>query len=217
MKKKRSKRGIRKKKENFSLKQEYNSCFNFIKDSRNFIYAAILIFFIFTALGFFFEDIINSFFRTYLSTDLNAQLLNYISDLLHKTEGMDHKQLMGFIFVNNLQSSFFGMVLGVLFGIFPFIAIISNGYILGFVAMLSVKAQGVGILWRILPHGIFELPAVFISLGLGLKLGMFIFQKNKIKTLKDNFWNSLRVFLLIVIPLLILASIIEGTLISLAR
>ena len=34
-------------------------------------------------------------------------------------------------------------------------------------------------LFRLLPHGIFELPAIFISLGLGLRFGMFIFQKEK--------------------------------------
>jgi len=68
-------------------------------------------------------------------------------------------------------------------------------------------------LWRILPHGIFELPAVFIALGMGLKFGGFIFQKEKIKSLREYFWNSLRVFLFVVLPLLIIAGIIEGTLI----
>ena len=71
------------------------------------------------------------------------------------------------------------------------------------------------VLWRIFPHGIFELPAVFISLGLGLKLGTFIFQRNKLKAFAEFFWNSLRVFLFIVLPLLIIAAIIEGSLIFL--
>jgi len=42
---------------------------------------------------------------------------------------------------------------------------------------LSVGIEGYGILWRLVPHGIFELPAVFISLGLGIKLGTFIFRE----------------------------------------
>ena len=93
---------------------------------------------------------------------------------------------------------------------------IANGYILGFVSSMSVESAGVASLGKIIPHGIFELPAIFISLGLGLKFGTFAFQKNKAKSFKNYLINSLRVFLLIVIPLLIIAGIIEGTLIFLA-
>ena len=125
---------------------------------------------------------------------------------------MSQGELINFILLNNLQSSFFGMIFGVLLGILPVIVIIANGYLLGFVASISIEAEGVLILWRLLPHGVFELPAVFISLGLGLKLGTFIFQKEKIQSLKKYFWNSLRIFLFIVLPLLIIAAIIEGSL-----
>ena len=93
------------------------------------------------------------------------------------------------------------------------IVAVINGYLLGFVASIAVNSNGIGSLWRILPYGIFELPAVFISLGLGLKFGTFLRQKNKGKYFKDYFWNCIRIFILIVIPLLIIAGIIEGTLI----
>ena len=91
-----------------------------------------------------------------------------------------------------------------------------NGYVLGFVAYLVVNSDGILVLWRLFPHGIFELPAIFISLGLGLKVGTFIFQKKKFESLKKYSLNSLRVFLFIVLPLLIIASIIEGSLIYLS-
>ena len=93
-------------------------------------------------------------------------------------------------------------------GFFPVIFAIANGYVLGFVASATVEVQGISILWRLFPHGIFELPAIFISLGLGLKLMTFIFEKNKLKTLKIYLKNSLRVFLFIIIPLLIIAAVI---------
>ena len=57
------------------------------------------------------------------------------------------------------------------------------------------------------------MPAVFISLGLGLKLGMFIFSKKPGLELRKRFFESLNVFLFIVVPLLIIAAIIEGILI----
>jgi len=203
------------KKEQFTLRGEYKKSFVFLKKSRHFIYIAILLFFIFVALGFFFEDLINLFFKTFFNINLNDQIIEYIRVLLLKTEGMSGKELVGFIFVNNLQSSFFGLILGILIGLFPLVALISNGYLLGFVAMLSIESQGIGILWRLLPHGVFELPAVFISLGLGLKLGMYIFIKKRSDSFKGWFLNSLRVFVLIVFPLLIIAAVIEGFLIVL--
>jgi stage II sporulation protein M len=132
---------------------------------------------------------------------------------LQETEGMGHGQLVGYIFFRNLQSSLIGMLLGVVFGIFPLLALVFNGYLLGFVAFISVKAHGVWVLWRVLPHGIFELPAVFLSLGLGLRLGFSIFSKSERFGFKNSFLNSLRIFLLIVFPLLVIAAIIESSLI----
>ena len=82
---------------------------------------------------------------------------------------------------------------------------------------MSINTDGGLSLWKILPHGIFELPAVFIALGIGIKLGMFIFQKKKLESLKNYSINSLRVFLLIILPLLVIAGIIEGTLIFLLK
>ena len=88
---------------------------------------------------------------------------------------------------------------------------------MGFVAEESVEAAGVLSLWRILPHGVFELTAVFISLGMGLKLGTFIFVGEKIKSFKRFLYESINVFIFVVFPLLVLAAIIEGLLITLLR
>jgi len=59
------------------------------------------------------------------------------------------------------------------------------------------------------------LPALFISLGLGLRIGTFIFEKDKIKTLKIYLIKSIKVFFFVIIPLLVIAAVIEGSLISL--
>jgi stage II sporulation protein M len=198
---------MKKKVKKFSLKNEYKKCFDYLKDSKRFIFSIVAIFLIFTLLGFFLPA----------SDSLAQQILKFIEELVLKTEGMSQGELIKFILLNNVQSSFFGMIFGVFLGIFSIIATISNGYLLGFVASMIVKSEGFLILWRLLPHGIFELPAIFISLGLGVKFGTFIFQKNKIKSFKEYFSNSLRVFLLIIIPLLIVAAIIEGSLMALVN
>jgi len=189
----------------FNLKKEFNKSLNYIKESKNFIYIVIAIFFFFAFVGFFIPT----------PDSISEQLLKFIQELMEKTSGMNQFELIQYIFLNNLQSSFFGLVLGVFFGIFPIITTIVNGYILGFVSIKVVSVEGIFVLWRLFPHGIFELPAVFISLGLGLKFGSFIFQKKKFDSLKDYFVNSLRVFFFIVFPLLVIAAIIEGSLIAL--
>ncbi len=189
------------KKRDFNLREEYKENWDYIKESKNFIYLIIAVFFVFAFVGFFIP----------VPDAVAEQILHFIQELLEKIQGMNQNELISFIFLNNLQSSFFVMVFGVFLGIFPVVGAILNGYLLGFVASMGVGEGGVSVLLRLLPHGIFELPAVFISLGLGLKLGTFVFQEEKIHSLKKYFWNSLRIFFFIVIPLLILAAIIEGS------
>ncbi len=195
----------RKKREEFSISKEYKKSWAYVKESRNFIYAAVGVFVFFVLVGYFIPA----------PQIIVEQIRKLIEEVLRQTEGMSMFELIGFIFFRNALVSFIGILFGILFGVTPLFFSIENGYVLGFVSKLSVQADGFLSLWRILPHGIFELPAVFISLGLGIKLGTFMFQKKKLKSLKDYLKNSLRTFLLIILPLLIVAGIIEGTLIFL--
>lgn len=163
------------------------------------------VFVIFALLGFFI-----------MPPDFIIQeILKSIQELLLRTEGMSTIELISFIFSNNLQVSFFGFVFGVFIGFISVLIALFNGYFLGFVSGLVVSNENVFALWRLLPHGVFELTAVVISLALGVKFGSFIFQKNIAESFKNYFWNGLRIFLFIVTPLLLLAAVIEGLLIGL--
>ena len=155
-------------KENF-FKEQYKQSWSFLKKSRYYIYLIIGIFFLFAFVGFVFPT----------PEILSKEIIKFIQELSEKTKGLGTFGLIKFIFLNNLQSSFFGMMLGVFFGIFSVIFSIVNGYVLGFVAALVVGQEGILVLWKLLPHGVFELPAIFISLGLGMKFGSFVFKKNK--------------------------------------
>jgi len=187
------------------IKEQYKLSWKYLKESRNFIYWIIGIFLFFSLVGFFLP----------VPYSIQQQIFDFIRELLEQTLGMSGSELVSFIFLNNLQSSFIGMIFGFVLGILPVTLAVANGYLIGFVSALSVQEAGILSLWRLLPHGIFELPAIFISLGLGLKCGTFIFKKNKAKTFRSFLWNSLRVFVFVVLPLLIIAAIMEGVLISL--
>ena len=142
-------------------------------------------------------------------------IVAFVKELLKKTQNLNMGEMIIFILNNNLRGSFIAMLLGVFLGIYPLVMALFNGYVLGFAANESVKAEGFSILSRLVPHGIFEFPAILLSLAMGTKFGMFIFCKNKKKEFLRRLEQSLRVFLFVILPLLVIAAIIEGFLIIL--
>lgn len=189
-----------------NLSDNFKRSKNYLKTTKKYILFSSLLFLISIFIGYLFPV----FFK--------EQVLKLIEEIVKETEGLGLFRLIIYIMLNNIQSAFSGIIFGLFFGIVPVTIAVVNGYILGFVANKTINSDGIFILWKLFPHGIFELPAILISIGLGLKLGIFIFiskSKNKKKEFLDLLLDSLRVFVFILIPLLILAAIIEGTLIFL--
>lgn len=183
---------------NFILSLKY------LRNLKNYIFFSFILFLVASFVGFLFPGL------------FEEQVRKIVEELIKQTEGLGFLGLIRFIIFNNMNSSFIALFFGIFFGVVPLIITIINGYVLGFVANKVVALEGILILWKLFPHGIFELPAVLISIALGLRLGMFLFiyrGRNK----KKEFWrwlkDSLRVFVFIVIPLLVIAGIVEGILI----
>ena len=117
------------------------------------------------------------------------------------------------LFTNNLRA----MVLGVLYGFIPFLylpalALGVNAAILGMLASL-IDGQWLLLAAGILPHGIFELPALFLSLAAGLCLCKGInayIRTNEKGVMKPLLLNLLRVLALLVLPLLVIAAFMEA-------
>jgi len=195
---------VKKKQKKFSLKEAYRKSWEYVHNSRKFVFIIIGIFLFFTLVGLFIPA----------PESISKWISDYVTEIMVKTTGLSAGQLISFIFFNNLQSSLFGLIFGVLFGIFPIFVALFNGYILGFVLNASINAGGIWVILKLLPHGIFELPAVFISLGLGLRLGTCLLFRKKRKDFRKEFYNALRVFFFVIIPLLLIAAIIEGIFIA---
>jgi stage II sporulation protein M len=189
------------KKENLSL--DYKRLFNFIFISQNFIWFSLIIFLLFLIMGLIFPI----FFK--------QEIILFLSNLKAIAEKLNLRELIFFIFKNNIKASFFVMFFGIFAGIFPIVMLAVNGYLIGFVLNYAVSSSGIFAVWKLFPHGIFELPAVLISAGLGLKIGLNLIRgifTNSKTNFKQNLINSIKVFIFIVIPLLIIAAIIEGVL-----
>jgi len=180
------------------IKKIYKNNWMLLKQAKKYILASLVIFFALALIGFFFPI----FFR--------QEILEMIQNLVLKFKGKNLVEMIIFIFLNNLLTSFIAMILGLFFAIIPLIIALINGYILGFASDMSVNEQGLASLWRLLPHGIFELPAVILSVGLGFYLGFLVIQN---KPVKKEIIKSLIFFLTVITPLLIIAAIIEGILV----
>ncbi len=214
-----------------------------IRKEKKYVWLAFFIFMLIALIGFFFPVLFVDKVRA------------LIQELILKTEGLGGLELTQFIIANNMASSFIAMISGIFLMIPSFAIIIVNGYVIGFVANKSVAVGGPLILWRLVPHGIFEIPAILISVGLGIKIGFSLMhnciqQYNKKMhpanktlliilsllifplaflgyliitlvhaSLRRNFSQTIvmafRTFIFVVIPLLVIAGIIEGILIAL--
>ncbi|WP_048601024.1 stage II sporulation protein M [Rubeoparvulum massiliense] len=128
------------------------------------------------------------------------------------------------IFMNNLLASAFIIGSGILFGIIPLVSMVSNGLILGIVLKTGALAgyHPVDVfITSILPHGIFELTAVFLAAALGMHLGWLIIQTiailwrkqgQRVKLAYLQYFADLPRVFIVIIALLFVAAMIESSL-----
>ncbi|MEK6914940.1 MAG: stage II sporulation protein M [Nanoarchaeota archaeon] len=181
----------------------FRSSLFYIYAQRAYIYSIVAVFLFGSVLGFVYSGELGFLDKT-------------LAEIFEKTKDLGFLEMVWFIFSNNIASAITSFVLGALLGIFPIFNAVFNGILLGYVYSKAVPIAGYFVIWRVLPHGIFELPAIFIALGLGVHLGASFFGKEKIKTLSKRFRLSFKAFLTVVLPLLVIAAIIESLLVVFA-
>lgn len=117
------------------------------------------------------------------------------------------------IFLKNSLAAAIAVILGPLLGIPPAFGALSNGVLLGATLSQINREDTMVFLLQLLPHGILEIPAIFMAWGIGIWQGAWFFQINRPHSFRDRTIKALRIFFIIIIPLLLCAAIIEGTLI----
>ncbi|MEK6919236.1 MAG: stage II sporulation protein M [Nanoarchaeota archaeon] len=183
----------------------YGRSWSFLVESKNY--------FLFILFLFFFSSFIGVVYPHFFSDQIQV----YLTSLFDQVKDFGFWRLFLFIINNNVSSAFWSFFAGLAFGFFPIFVSVANGYVLGFVAGKTVSLAGPSVLLRLLPHGIFELPAIFISSSLGVRVGFSFFTHDGRKNFKHIFIQSVLVFLRFVIPLLIVAGLIEAGLIILTK
>jgi stage II sporulation protein M len=128
--------------------------------------------------------------------------------------GMPPVQLAGAIFLNNALKTLCAIVFGVILGIVPAIFLLTNGVALGIAMSISTQTRG---LWpsllAILPHGILELPAVFLGTSIGLMIGRRAMQRlaGRAETsIGAELIQGIKYFCTVLVPLLFVAAFVEA-------
>ena len=114
------------------------------------------------------------------------------------------------IFLHNLIATYVAMCFVVLFGVVPTIIAVFNGLILGWVIAESPGGSTANIWMVLIPHGIFEWPAMLIAWGVGLWRGVGYRFSQTGGTWKERWEVANKIYFTITLPLLLIAAIIEG-------
>ena len=172
------------------LADHYRQIWRDLNEVRKYIFAAIVIF-------------IAGNLSAILIPSLGERLLSLFLEYL-KTFKYAQKNLLGLliaIFLQNALSAFFAIVFGFFFGLVPIFGAVVNGIAMG--AVLNLNPLN---FFKLLPHGIFELSAVFIAWGLGIWCAGGLFHEPPVGF---RIKRSLNIYLSIIVPLLIVAAIVE--------
>lgn len=118
-----------------------------------------------------------------------------------------------FIFLKNVSAVVMGFLFSPIFCLVPALALLVNGGLLGLVAVKVIQEKSLGFLLAgILPHGIFELPALFIGEAAALSFGVAAmqaaFNPDKRAALRPNFRQNIK-YLALSVLLLLPAAFIE--------
>jgi stage II sporulation protein M len=127
--------------------------------------------------------------------------------------GMPPWQLALAIFLNNSVKTLAAILLGAVLGIVPAVFLLANGVALGVALTLSIESRGLAAsLASIVPHGVVELPAVFLGTSIGLLLGTRAIERLRGRSetaLGAEILLGLRYFCTVILPLLLLAALVE--------
>lgn len=192
-----------------TIKKEYKLAFTYFRENLLKTFLLGTLFFIIASVVFTFAIKNNS--------ELMDSIITRFKAMVEKVSRNGKIDFFG-IFLNNVQACFLMFVYGILpFLCFPALSLLGNAVLIGTVLGMYMNAgKNVAkvVTAGILPHGIFELTAVFLSFSMGMFLCINmtkrVTQKETIMPLRKIFAESIRLFVLFIIPLLLVAAGIES-------
>jgi len=144
--------------------------------------------------------------------------LEQLKDLAEQVKAKDDpKYTSWFIFWNNFRAALIMLLVGSLFGVWTMMMLVVNGLIVGAVIAMTSGQMTVSVfdmvVFGLLPHGIFELPAIFIASAFGIKLGRVLLWPLQDKTRWQSYlfvWREIARISWVLVLLLVVAAAVEG-------
>jgi len=117
------------------------------------------------------------------------------------------------IFATNVSTLLISFIFSPILCLWPIVVLTLNGWLIAFVSVIIVQEKSLGFLLAgLLPHGIFELPALIIGEAAAFSFGtaamLALLKKERRNLLLPNLKQN-SIYLLIALALLLLAAIIE--------
>jgi len=186
-----------------------------IYQNRNWLYFVVALAIIWAAFGFFLSASFPSLYPGFVSF-----IDEVFAEALGEINLESDWELAVAIFRQNTLATFYDLFLGVIFGFVPVVSIAINFFALGFLAGPVASADPAftsitlpQFFLAIAPHGIFEIPAIFLAAGFGMRFGwQWLLPSSsgrRLRVFKQSFFDVLKILPLVIV-LLVVAAIIEG-------
>ncbi len=174
--------------------------------------------YIFMSFGVFMIGFFISFLLTLLNADsaayfLPKEMLENINWDMKGPDDWNYPLMSSAIMVNNITVALKAFVFGIFLGVGTIYILFLNGALLGSLTGLVYTVGNPISYWSlILPHGVIELTAIFISGGVGLMLGKSLLIPGKYSRKHSLIYNAKESIPLLLgsASMLIIAGIIEG-------
>lgn len=147
--------------------------------------------------------------------NLPASFNTQTSDLQKMSElilSLPQPLMMAAIFFKNMLAVAASIILSPVFLLVPVMTLLVNGWLIGLLSAAVIHDQSVGyLLAGLLPHGVFELPALFMGEAVAFSFGAAVIRalfKNQTADLKASIKRDMR-FLIPIIILFAVAAAIE--------
>jgi stage II sporulation protein M len=145
--------------------------------------------------------------------DLLAEDTTALDELIDLFGLLPPSSVLVLIFIKNVSAVLISFAFSPVFCLVPVMALSFNGWLIGLVSTAVIEQESLGyLLAGLLPHGIFELPALIMGEAVALSFGaaavLALFQKERRKELLPNLRQNLK-YLVIACALFLPAAIIE--------
>jgi stage II sporulation protein M len=166
---------------------------------------------LFTTISLF---IVGLWFGVFTYNSIPSSFSTETSDLQKMSEfivSLPQPAMMAAIFFKNLLAVAASIVLSPIVLLVPVMTLLVNGWLIGLLSGAVIHQQSFGyLLAGLLPHGIFELPALFIGEAVAFTVGVAVIKalfKNKTIDLKASIKRQMRFMIPIVILFAVAAAI----------